>query len=679
MINRKALVERHHVKLTEFDFQSPLSVGNGTFTYTADITGFQSFLNHYQDIPLCTLSEWGWHSYPNINNVTKDNLEPKYYDTPSRKVSYYTESTKQEDIFNYIRQNPHRFNLAQIGLKLSLSNHEDVHIHDIHDINQTLDLWDGILLSEYKVENKQVSVQTISNPETDILAFSIDSPLIESNQIKIKLAFPYPSHNITASDWNNFDKHQTRLIKLDDHVFIIKRTIDNTDYQVGITVNNGTFEEVENHQVIITPNINHFEMTCHFSQFDKFKKQIFEEVRNASCSYWNEFWLTGGAVELFESPDPRAKELERRIILSRYLTAIQCSGSLPPQETGLTCNSWYGKFHLEMHWWHAIHFPLWGKFELLEKSLGWYQQILPVAKNIAREQGYVGARWPKMVAEAGIDSPSSIGPLLIWQQPHPIYYAETLYKIKPTEETLNKFYEIILETAEFMSSFVEYDKLNDRYILPAPLIPAQENHDPMDTLNPTFELEYWHFGLTTANSWLERLGLPINEKWKTIVSKLSVLPIKDNLYLAHENCPLTFTDFNHDHPSMLLAYGMLKGEKVNKKVMLNTLLKVMDSWHLTDMWGWDFPTIAMCATRLGRPDIAINSLLMTSPKNTYLVNGHNTQLPKKDLPLYLPGNGGLLTAISMMAAGYEGCRELTPGFPKDGSWIVKFENLIQMI
>ena len=52
-------------------------------------------------------------------------------------------------------------------------------------------------------------------------------------------------------------------------------------------------------------------------------------------------------------------------------------GSLPPQETGLTCNSWYGKFHLEMHWWHAVHFALWDRLPLLERSLGYYDDILP--------------------------------------------------------------------------------------------------------------------------------------------------------------------------------------------------------------------------------------------------------------------------------------------------------------
>jgi hypothetical protein len=43
---------------------------------------------------------------------------------------------------------------------------------------------------------------------------------------------------------------------------------------------------------------------------------------------------------------------------------------------------------------------------------------------------------------------------------------------------------------------------------------------------------------------------------------------------------------------------------------------------------------------------------MDSPKNTWMENGHNRMVGDDTLPLYLPGNGGLLLAAAMMAAGY---------------------------
>ena len=67
---------------------------------------------------------------------------------------------------------------------------------------------------------------------------------------------------------------------------------------------------------------------------------------------------------------------------------------------------------------------------------------------------------------------------------------------------------------------------------------------------------------------------------------------------------------------------------------------------------------------------------LTRQKNQYLENGHNYQRP--NLPLYLPANGGLLTAIAMMAAGWDGLENgaYAPGFPKDGKWNIRFEGII---
>lgn len=48
------------------------------------------------------------------------------------------------------------------------------------------------------------------------------------------------------------------------------------------------------------------------------------------------------------------------------------------------------------------------------------------------------------------------------------------------------------------------------------------------------------------------------------------------------------------------------------------------------------------------------------------------------LTIYLPGNGGLLAAIAMMCAGYDGCKIANPGFPKNGKWQVKWEGLYRM-
>ena len=59
-------------------------------------------------------------------------------------------------------------------------------------------------------------------------------------------------------------------------------------------------------------------------------------------------------------------------------------------------------------------------------------------------------------------------------------------------------------------------------------------------------------------------------------------------------------------------------------------------------------------------------------KNRYDDRGVNTGGPCP----YLPGNGGLLYAVAMMAAGWDGApTNHAPGFPSDGTWNVRWEGL----
>jgi hypothetical protein len=270
-----------------------------------------------------------------------------------------------------------------------------------------------------------------------------------------------------------------------------------------------------------------------------------------------------------------------------------------------------------------------------------------------------------MVGPDGRDSPSPIGPLLTWQQPHPIAYVELCYQSRPNRETLERYKDVVFETAEFMASYAWLDPRTRRYSLGPPVIPAQENHPPRETWNPTYELVYWAWGLGIAQQWRKRLGMSPDPKWEQVRRNMAPLPVKDGVYLAHENCPQTFTERNRDHPSMLAALGVLPGEGVDRETMRRTLHKVRDEWRWPDTWGWDYPMVAMTAARLGEPDLAVDSLLMDTPKNVYRPNGHNYQ--RLGLSLYLPGNGGLLAAVAMMAAAWN-------GFPK-GKWAVRHEGL----
>jgi hypothetical protein len=681
-IDRAALVNRHSPVLHALNPLSPLSVGNGEFAFTADITGLQTFAQEYQtQMPLCTMAQWGWHTTPASQGFDRKALRLTEYDTFGRAVGYATSSEGQTELYNWLRENPHRLHLGQIGLRLTTDAGREATTGDITDIEQKLDLWTGILTSRFKFADKPVKVKTAAHPKLDLLAVEIESPLIAEGRLALRFAFPYGSQSMQAADWQKPERHKSELVSQHADGVEIHRQLDSDEYFASVKwTGKALFANEKAHTFWLAPakqNSRFMFVTGFSAKQPKSLLPTAAATFAASVEHWQNFWTQGCAVELIDSKDKRALELERRIVLSQYLTAIQCSGSRPPQETGLTVNSWYGKFHLEMHWWHAAHFALWNRLPMLEKSLGWYDRILPVAQNLAKSQGYAGARWPKMVSSVGFDSPSPIGPLLIWQQPHTIFYAELCYQTRRNRQTLARYRRIVFETAEFMASFAHFDAKTERYVLGPPLIPAQENHPPRETWNPTFELAYWAYGLNIAQAWRQRLGLQRSAAWQKVLDKLSPLPVKDGVYLAHENCPQTFTERNQDHPSMLGALGVLSGAfpaaKVDRETMRRTLHRALKDWQWDKTWGWDYPMTAMTAARLGEAKLAVEALLMETEKNRYLPNGHNWQRP--NLPCYLPGNGGLLYAVALMAGGWKDSPPAkATGFPADGSWTVRAEN-----
>lgn len=687
-IDRYALVHRHNVEVTAFDTMSSLSVGNGSFAFTVDPTGLQTFADQYKNgVSLGTQSDWGWHSFPNphhynLKDVTKD------FEVDGKKIPYvqtFKAPQRKKEASSWLRENLHRLDLGRIGWDFKDSTNTLLAMDDIQNIHQELNLWTGEIHSQYTIHHQPVRVKTLSGQKEDKIAVHAVSPLFKKGQLNVKIHFSYGSGAWDdAADWNSPNKHQTLIQDSSTHYVLFKRILDTTTYYVSLFWD-GTAElkQLQKHEFELIPSGDTtFSFICRFSphpikQPTQPASQEFNETAKKNKKSWKAFWTTGGAVDLSGSTDPRAKELERRIILSQYLTRIQDAGKYPPQETGLTYNSWYGKFHLEMYFWHESHFALWNHPELLEKSLPYYHKIKDKAKKTAKEQGYEGLRWPKMTDPTGRESPSPIGPFLIWQEPHIIYMLELCYRDHPNKSFLEKYKDLVFGTAKFMASYPWYDSIKDQYNLGPALIPAQERFNKDSTINPTFELAYWYWGLSIAQKWRERLGMNPNKKWDSIMHKLSPLPIQKGVYLAAQSFPDTYTnpEFKTDHPSMLMAYGFLPlTKKVDTSVMRATLKKVMKVWDWKGTWGWDYPMVAMTATRLGMPKTAIKALMMDVTKNTFLPNGHNYQ--RANLRCYLPGNGSLLTTIALMCAGWDGYKgPPNPGFPKNGKWKVQWENL----
>src|SRR5215204_530910 len=178
-IDRIALVKRHNPVSTKIDPLAPLSIGNGQFAFTADVTGLQTLPSEYVNaMPLCTMSQWGWHTKPRSPSLLNATLRLKSYDTHGRSVGYQTSSEGQSELFNWLRENPHRLSLAQIGFCRTASATKEIRPADISDIRQELDLWRGVITSRFNLDGQPVSVSSAVHPTVDLIAVSVESNLI---------------------------------------------------------------------------------------------------------------------------------------------------------------------------------------------------------------------------------------------------------------------------------------------------------------------------------------------------------------------------------------------------------------------------------------------------------------------------------------------------------------------
>ena len=671
-LNRKALVERHNIIFTKPNPAEIPQVGNGQIAFGIDVTGLQTLYGN-------TLSQWGWHTSPLPKDKHLDDFKMTEVQVHGRTATYPVSAKGQEELYTWLRENPHRLNLGKLSLML---DGKQVEARQLTDISQKLDLWRGSITSSYKLDGEPVQVHTTCHPKLDMMAAEIRSPLVQDKRLSVQIAFAYGHPvNLSGADWTVPERHATELTTTDSTA-LLKRKLDDDCYEVFLSWDTqGALQESARHTYSLQPDAGNerFSFVCQFaSKLAGDPGVDFEQTLTAAALHWENFWRSDGAIDLSESNDERWKELERRVVLSQYLLAVNEAGSLPPQESGLVNNSgWYGKFHLEMHWWHGAHYQLWNRWDLFDRSLGWYSDILPAARQTAKRQHYCGARWPKMVGPDGRFGPSPIGPWLIWQQPHPIFYAEQNYRMDPSVATLDRWKDIVFETAEFMASYAHKNEKTGKYELGPWLINAAENNDSTkhETINPAFELAYWRYGLQVACLWRQRMGLPEKAMWKQVLQNLAPLPVEEGVYVMYDGVPNMWTRFNNSHIDVIGPGAFLPNEGVDIEILRQTVEKAFEHWNMPSTWGWDFPWLAMAAARAGRPDLAVEALMMNVNKNIYSQCGINTGGPAAT---YFPGNGGLLYAVAMMAAGWDGAPDKhAPGFPDDGSWVVRHEGLMK--
>ncbi len=396
-IDRPNLVGSYNPVLTGVDVESPLSIGNSSFSFTCDPTGLQSLYDVYRDahIPLCTMAGWAWHTSPaptpsgiyTYNDLDMDELP--YRD---RMVLHAVHKTgRTGHVYDWLRMNPHRYNLGRIGFLL---DGKPLHLDDVASIHQELDLYRGRLTSSFTLNGCPCEVRTAVHGQASVLGIEVDSALLDSGRLTVCLAFPYGSPDISGSDWDQLQAHTTTDLSNNDGRLVLSRVMDTMVSYVAVTSETAMTITVPgvHHYVLAFPGMKSASISVEFSPELPVNIWRTADIFASAALEWQSYWEQGGMVDFSACTDPRAQELGRRVILSLYLQAINSSDSFPPQETGLFCNSWYGKSHLEMYPWHCMAPILWQRASRISGSLEWYRNHVAEARNGAMRNHFKGTR-----------------------------------------------------------------------------------------------------------------------------------------------------------------------------------------------------------------------------------------------------------------------------------------------
>ncbi len=588
---KKSDIIKYNLKFNHIDSKNPVTIGNGDFAITLDQTGTQSLYEIYKDIPLSTMSNKNWFY------KDKKDIKPSYVDGKA----YMLFNLDNDPNYQINRQYPFKYSFMQI---LLYDNDKLIDINNIKDVKQELDLYKGIVTSSFNYKEKINKTTSFIYQDHDEFNFKL-----QSDNLNLALKFNYPSY---TKNGYRLDILPNVLVK-EDRITLLYDDKNSLSFKLKSSSN---YQIVENTLIFDDNNVS-FSLAL-------------DEIKEGKLL--DEFWKCDNGIIIDN------EELVKKMVLSKYLLHVNSTGIYPPQESGLTYNCWNSKFHLEMHLIHS----LWNIYNNhvgdLVKSFDYYLSIMPSSLKRASLNGYKGLRFPKMTGPDGEDSPSNIGPLLIWQAPHILFMLQEIYYLYNKENIIKKYEPLISGTIDFMISFLTLK--DSKYQMLDPLLEACESI-PLDRCqNPSFELEYWRYTLERQPKIDTVLYGHQRYDYLDITSKIITPKEDDGIYLKTYGV-IDKYDLYKDHPTEGFLMSFFKSKIVDKEKMVKTIDYILKNMDLSSYWGWDFPFLGLSLLNCGEIEKSIEVTQLNTINNQHLYNGYNTS-PRDDLKAYLPGNGAFL-------------------------------------
>ena len=390
-IDREAVVRRHTPSQVTDAAHPPSrvfarTVGNGAFAFTVDALGLQT-LNESTSF-ITTMADWGWHTAPYsptdpLGALRKYNLSD--FQTPvdgagtTRTVRYPTGSniSAAPSMGTWLHANPHRANLLQLSLRWGATG-AALAVSDIVTSTQTLDVYAGVADTVAALTGgAQLHIQAAVHPDVDLFSAHI---AVEAagcrGAVHVRLAFPYALGG--GSEWSpaHDGAHSTVVTAQSPGRFTVERVLDGDSWRLDCSHNaSWKLARVGPHALELAPpggsGVVATDVSCLIAPpafpigaatpwltgkrtattalQNALALPSFPAVAAASAASWALYWRRGAFVDLASrTSDPRAFELERRVVLSLYHINALEAGAEPPAECGLLEGTyWSGTHHGE--------------------------------------------------------------------------------------------------------------------------------------------------------------------------------------------------------------------------------------------------------------------------------------------------------------------------------------------
>lgn len=195
-------------------------------------------------------------------------------------------------------------------------------------------------------------METRAAADSDTVGITVESELLSTGALGLFFDFPYSDVNKFDAPyvgvWNATNNHTTSL-ETSGNQLTIEHTLDDASYFLTAAWEGPgqvTGPEDGTHRYFLTvPGTTQLNLTAAFAPTALTKVISLDELVVGAESWWEDYWTSGAFVDMSSTDSENATALQRRIILSQYLLAVNSASSNPPQESGLVNNGWYGKFH----------------------------------------------------------------------------------------------------------------------------------------------------------------------------------------------------------------------------------------------------------------------------------------------------------------------------------------------